>query len=69
MNSSPADWQVEAPKIWLLLGLTLLVFSSPSATHGEGFRNPYQNPAAMAEGNAFAAQADDASAVYYNPPA
>jgi len=32
-----------------------------------GFRNPDQNAAATAQGEAFVAQADDASALYYNP--
>jgi len=32
-----------------------------------GFRNPDQGAAATAQGNAFIAQADDATAVYYNP--
>jgi long-chain fatty acid transport protein len=32
-----------------------------------GFRNPDQGAAATAEGNAFVAQADDATAIYYNP--
>lgn len=32
-----------------------------------GFRNPDQGAAATAQGNAFVAQADDATAVYYNP--
>ncbi|HTS17873.1 MAG TPA: outer membrane protein transport protein [Verrucomicrobiae bacterium] len=32
-----------------------------------GFRNPDQGAAATAQGNAFVAQADDATAIYYNP--
>lgn len=38
-----------------------------SSGHADGFRNPFQGGAAIAQGNAFAAQADDASAVFYNP--
>jgi long-chain fatty acid transport protein len=34
---------------------------------GLGFRTPDQNAAATGQGEAFVAQADDASAVYYNP--
>src|SRR6187402_2768505 len=32
-----------------------------------GFRLPNQDPEAIARGNAFAATADNASAIYYNP--
>ena len=35
--------------------------------HADGFRNPFHDSAAMGQGNAFAAQADNASAVFYNP--
>lgn len=35
--------------------------------HALGFRNPDQGARATAQGEAFVAQADDASAVYYNP--
>jgi long-chain fatty acid transport protein len=45
----------------------MLVFSSPSEARGEAFRNPFQSAAAMGQGNAFTAQADGASAVFYNP--
>ena len=38
-----------------------------SAAHADGFRIPYQGTAAAGQGEAFAAQADDASALYYNP--
>jgi long-chain fatty acid transport protein len=33
----------------------------------DGFRNPFQSGSANAQGGAFSAQADDASAIYYNP--
>jgi long-chain fatty acid transport protein len=39
----------------------------PAIVFADGFRNPFQSAAAIAQGNAFAAQADDASAVFYNP--
>jgi long-chain fatty acid transport protein len=39
----------------------------PNVALADGFRNPFQNAAAIGQGNAFAAQADDASAVFYNP--
>ena len=38
-----------------------------NTAQGDGFRNPFQSAAAIGQGNAFAAQADDASAVFYNP--
>lgn len=49
--------------VWLALVSPLL----PSAARAEGFRSPFQSAAAIAQGNAFAAQADDASAIFYNP--
>ncbi len=33
----------------------------------DGFRNPFQDSAAIAKGNAFTAQADNPSAIHYNP--
>lgn len=38
-----------------------------SFVRAEGIRNPFQGAAAIAQGNAFAAQADDPTAVFYNP--
>lgn len=35
--------------------------------HADGFRSPFQDSAAIAQGNAFRAQADNPSAVFYNP--
>lgn len=46
----------------------LLLFSALSASSfGLGFRIPDQGAAATARGDAFAATADDPSAIYYNP--
>jgi long-chain fatty acid transport protein len=39
----------------------------PRPTAADGFRNPFQGAAAIAQGNAFAAQADDPTAIFYNP--
>jgi long-chain fatty acid transport protein len=47
--------------------LILVVLLAPTQLLADGFRNPFQNAAALGQGNAFAAQADDASAVFYNP--
>jgi long-chain fatty acid transport protein len=51
----------------LVVLLTLFGLLQPSNSIADGFRNPFQGGAANAQGNAFAAQADDASAVFYNP--
>jgi long-chain fatty acid transport protein len=53
-----------APSLVVGLGMCLLV---PSAAHGDGFRLLDQGAAATAQGAAFAAQADDPSALHYNP--
>jgi long-chain fatty acid transport protein len=47
---------------WLLAYLAV-----PESARGDGFRIPDQGAAASAQGAAFAAQADDPSAIYYNP--
>lgn len=40
---------------------------APPHALADGFRNPFHDAAAIGQGNAFAAQADNASAVFYNP--
>ena len=49
----------------LICALLLVVL--PHSVQAEGFRNPYQDASAIAQGNAFVAQADNASALFYNP--
>jgi long-chain fatty acid transport protein len=49
-----------------LLGLAFGVMM-PAKVNAVGFRLPNQDPEAIARGNAFAATADDPSAIYYNP--
>jgi long-chain fatty acid transport protein len=39
----------------------------PCPAAADGFRNPFQGAAAIAQGNAFTAQADDPTAIFYNP--
>jgi long-chain fatty acid transport protein len=39
----------------------------PAIAVADGFRNPFQSAAAAAQGNAFAARANDGSAVFYYP--
>jgi long-chain fatty acid transport protein len=55
---------VHPPRI---LAISLLSLLGASTSWGLGFRNPDQNARATAQGEAFVAQADDASAIYYNP--
>src|SRR5438270_490154 len=52
-----------SPAATLLAALTLAAISAQAV----GFRLPNQDPEAIARGNAFAATADDPSAIYYNP--
>ena len=56
------------PLLGALLTLVMAASFSPPA-FGEGFRILDQSAAATAQGGAFAAQADDPSAVHYNPAA
>ncbi len=48
-----------------VLGFLCVSFYSP--VWADGFRNPFQSASATAQGAAFGAQADDPSAVHYNP--
>jgi len=47
--------------------LVLLAALAPSTTHALGTRIADQDPTATSRGNAFAATADNPSAIYYNP--
>jgi len=49
---------------WIGASLCLVV---PTRLNAVGFRLPNQDPEAIARGNAFAATADNPSAIYYNP--
>jgi long-chain fatty acid transport protein len=55
-----------APRRWLAASLCLAALW-PEAVHGLGVRIPNQDAEAIARGNAFAATADNPSAIYYNP--
>jgi long-chain fatty acid transport protein len=50
-----------------LSALAAVLFCAPVAAYGLGIRLADQNPEATARGNAFAATADNPSAIYYNP--
>src|SRR5882672_6722432 len=47
--------------------LVLMILGSTRGTFAVAFRLPNQEPEAIARGNAFAATADNPSAIYYNP--
>lgn len=46
---------------------SLTVITPASLLYADGFRNPFQSAAAIGQATAFAAQADDPSAIHYNP--
>jgi len=50
-----------------ILAVTIFAGMSVPAAHAIGFLIPNQDAAAIARGNAFAATADNPSAIYYNP--
>ena len=53
----------------VLLGVSFIhvVMNSPRTVHAEAFRIPTQGAAATGQAGAFVAQADDPSAIHYNP--
>ena len=56
-------------RVSLFLGAFVLAvaWGLPAVSKGAGFALVQQGTAAMAQGNAFVAEADDPSAIYYNP--
>jgi long-chain fatty acid transport protein len=52
---------------WTIIGIVLALLGSPSLLQASGFRLFDQSASGIAQGNAVTAQADDPSAVYYNP--
>ena len=52
---------------FLLVSLALALLCAPSTLYASGFRILDQSASATGQASAFTAQADDASAVYYNP--
>ena len=52
---------------WISAIPFMVCLTSTSLVHGEAFRNLHQGTAAAGQGDAFAAQADDPSAIFYNP--
>lgn len=53
--------------VWLILVAVSLLCWCTSAAWGSGFALMQQGTAAMGQGNAFVAEASDASAIFYNP--
>lgn len=47
--------------------LLALLAAPITDAYADGIRNPFQGAAAIAQGNAFSAQADDPTAIFYNP--
>ena len=52
--------------IWCSV-ILMMIFSFPSTTSAQAIRFQPQGAAAAGQGNAFSAQADDASAIHFNP--
>ena len=52
---------------WLVIACLLVAAFHPQFARALGVRIPNQDPEAIARGNAFAATADNPSALYYNP--
>ena len=72
IRNAPIFFGADFPAKNLWLGLVLLVaaiylLGAPPAARGAGFALVNQGTAGMAQGNAFVAEADDPSAIYYNP--
>ena len=68
--SSPhQDEKKPRSRVVVLLSAIVLAVAwiLPSVSEGAGFALVQQGTAAMAQGNAFVAEADDPSAIYYNP--
>lgn len=65
------EMHVFARLIELVIALTTIVSLAllvlVEVAWADGYRNPFQGSAAIGQGNAFAAQADDPTAVFYNP--
>ncbi len=53
--------------LFLAVVVLALAWGWPTLSQGAGFALIQQGTAAMAQGNAFVAEADDPSAIYYNP--
>ncbi len=59
--------RVSLRRIFLTIVIILIMVVAPMAAYGAAFRILDQSASATGQGTAFSAQADDASAVYFNP--
>ena len=66
-HCSIALWHTGNRLAWVLLAGAGLYLMSPARLSAVGFRLPHQDTEAIARGDAFAATADNPSAIYYNP--
>ena len=64
---SIVSWRARNRLAWAVLAGVGLYLMSPAQLSAVGFRLPHQDPEAIARGDAFAATADNPSAIYYNP--
>ena len=60
-------WKDSERLIFLVGVIMAVAWGLPAASYGGGFALVQQGTAAMAQGNAFVAEASDPSAIYYNP--
>ena len=60
-------WEGRTNIYSILVGLSLLLAAFPASVQATGFRLMDQSASAAGQSSAFTAQADDPSAVYYNP--
>lgn len=68
-NLNFAGSDISSRKTRSIIALAIITFVSFDSIRSQavGFRDPNQDPEAIARGNAFVATADNPSAIYYNP--
>ena len=67
LNRTIVKYRNNKPVGLVLLFVLLNGLVTPDRLHAVGFRLPNQDPEAIARGDAFAATADNPSAIFYNP--
>jgi long-chain fatty acid transport protein len=67
LHCSVASWHARNRFVLAFLAAAGLCSMFPDRLGAVGFRLPHQDPEAIARGDAFAATADNPSAIYYNP--
>src|SRR5690242_17942254 len=66
-SNQPTPYTLAFSKYFRFALLFAMLAQGTMNVRGVGFRLPNQDPEAIARGNAFAATADNPSAIYYNP--